>query len=109
METSAALSPVAPGLRGGYLFGGQAPAPAGVLGNRSRYALPREPPPSAPAELLRGGGHMEGRSQPPPPGSTFSFSSSSGSYSLCSPLPTPPHLHTLLASLRGTLASLNRL
>lgn len=86
-------SPVAPGLPGGYLSGGSvpapAPAPAGVLGNRSRYALPREPPPSAPAEVRSGGGHMEGGSRPPPLGSTFSFSSSPGSYSQCS-----PHHHT---------------
>nr|XP_059889472.1 uncharacterized protein LOC132439216 [Delphinus delphis] len=98
------LSPAAPGLPGGYLSGGPAPAPAGVLGNRSRYALPREPPPSAPAEPRGGGGgHVEGGSRPllwtppsrrgPPPREVI-------------PSVSPP---PRLSSLRGTPASLNRL
>lgn len=68
------FSPAAPGLQDSYLSGGPAPTPAptGVLGNRHRYALHREPPPSAPAEPRSGRGHMEEGSQPPPLGSTFS-------------------------------------
>lgn len=102
---SAAALPCSSGLQDGYLSGGPAPAPAptGVLGNRSRYALPREPPPSALAEPLSGRGHMERGSRPllwappslssPPPGKLFPV------------FPTPSH--SLL--FRGTLASLNRL
>lgn len=107
--TSAAAVPCSAGPAGRYLSGGPAPAPApapaGVLGNRSRYARPREPPPSAPAELRGGGGHMEEGSRPPPLGSTFSLSSSREVLSRVLPHST----HTPLASLRGTLASLNRL
>lgn len=70
VRTAAAALPCCSGPAGRYLSGGPspAPAPAGVLGNRSRYARPREPPPSAPAEPRGGGGggRVLGEREPAP-------------------------------------------
>lgn len=95
------LSPTARSLPGGYISGGpgQGPAPAGVLGNRSRYTQPRSRHPLHPRS--RAAAAATGREGAAP---------SAGLHLLLLPGKLfPVFLPPSLSSLRGTLASLNRL
>lgn len=103
-RTAAAALPCSSGPAGRLFIRGPGPGPCRSIGQsvplraapRAAALCPRRAP-------RRRRGPRGGREPAPPVGSTFSsWSSSSGSYSLCSP---PPRL----SSLRGTPASLNRL